>query len=155
MRIIYLHQYFNTPDMPGSTRSYELAKRLVKNGHQVMMITSKRDAHQKLSMRWTNEDGIQVCWIPVSYSNKMGFFRRIISFISFSIQSAKVCLSINADLLFATSTPLTIAIPGIYFSKIKNKPMVFEVRDLWPEIPIALGALKSRLTIKLARSKSV
>jgi len=151
MRIIYLHQYFNTPDMPGSTRSYELAKRLVKNGHQVMMITSKRDAHQNLSMSWTNEDGIQVCWIPVSYSNKMGFFRRIISFISFSIQSAKVCLSINADLVFATSTPLTIAIPGIYFSKIKNKPMVFEVRDLWPEIPIALGALKSRLTIKLAK----
>jgi len=151
MRIIYLHQYFNTPDMPGSTRSYELAKRLVKNGHQVMMITSKRDAHQNLSMNWTNEDGIQVCWIPVSYSNKMVFFRRIISFISFSIKSAKVCLSINADLVFATSTPLTIAIPGILYSKIKNKPMVFEVRDLWPEIPIAVGALKSKLTIKLAK----
>jgi len=151
MRIIYLHQYFNTPDMPGSTRSYELAKRLVKNGHQVMMITSKRDAHQNLSMSWTNEDGIQVCWIPVSYSNKMGFLRRIISFISFSIQSAKVCLSINADLVFASSTPLTIAIPGIYFSKIKNKPLVFEVRDLWPEIPIVVGVLKSRLTIKLAK----
>lgn len=151
MRIIYLHQYFNTPNMPGSTRSYELAKRLVNNGHSVFMVTSKRDGHQYSSMGWTIEDGIHVCWIPVSYSNSMGYFRRIVSFLSFSIKSIKVCLSIKADLVFATSTPLTIAIPGITFSKIKNKPMVFEVRDLWPEIPIAVGALKSRLTIQMAK----
>ena len=151
MRIIYLHQYFNTPDMPGSTRSFELAKRLVNNGHKVWMITSKRDSHQEARIGWSIENGIDVCWLPVSYSNNMGFFRRIFSFLSFSLQSAKVCLSFKADLVFATSTPLTIAIPAIVYSKMKNIPMVFEVRDLWPAIPIAVGALKSKLSIKLAR----
>ena len=150
MRIIYLHQYFNTNDMPGSTRSYELAKRLVKNGHSVFMITSKRDNHQSQRNGWTKEDGIDVFWTPVSYSNKMSYLRRLFSFFSYSIKSLKVALSIDADLIYATSTPLTIAIPAIIYSRIKATPMVFEVRDLWPEIPIAVGALKSPLTKFLA-----
>ena len=49
----------------------------------------------------------------------------------------------DADLVFATSTPLTIAIPGYIISRKLSVPMVFEVRDLWPELPIAIGALKS------------
>ena len=150
MRIIYLHQYFNTNDMPGSTRSYELAKRLVKNGHSVFMIASKRDNHQAQRNGWTKEDGIDVFWTPVSYSNKMSYLRRLFSFFSYSIKSLKVALSIDADLIYATSTPLTIAIPAIIFSKVKAKPMVFEVRDLWPELPIAVGALKSSFAKFLA-----
>lgn len=43
MKIIYLHQYFNTPSMQGSTRSYEMARRLVERGHQVCMVTSWRE----------------------------------------------------------------------------------------------------------------
>ena len=150
MRIIYLHQYFNTNDMPGSTRSFELSKKLVENGHKVYLITSKRDNHQLQKKGWTKESGIDVYWAPVSYSNNMSFLRRIFSFLSFSIKSLKVALSIDADLIYATSTPLTIAIPAIIFSKVKAKPMVFEVRDLWPELPIAVGALKSSFAKFLA-----
>ena len=150
MRIIYLHQYFNTNDMPGSTRSFELSKKLVENGHKVYLITSKRDNHQLKKNGWTKESGIDVYWAPVSYSNNMSFFRRIFSFFLFSIKSLKVALPIDADLIYATSTPLTIAIPAIIFSKVKSKPMVFEVRDLWPELPIAVGALKSSFAKFLA-----
>jgi len=150
MKIIYLHQYFNTNVMPGSTRSFELSKRLVENGHKVYLITSKRDDYQLQKNGWTKENGIDVYWTPVSYSNKMGFLRRIFSFLLFSIKSLKVTLSIDADIIYATSTPLTIAIPAIIYSKLKSKPMIFEVRDLWPEIPIAVGALKSPFTRFLA-----
>ena len=150
MKIIYLHQYFNTNEMPGSTRSFELSKRLVENGHRVYLITSKRDDYQLQKNGWTKENGIDVYWTPVSYSNKMGFLRRIFSFLLFSIKSLKVTLSIDADIIYATSTPLTIAIPAIIYSRIKAKPMIFEVRDLWPEIPIAVGALKSPFTRFLA-----
>jgi len=150
MKIIYLHQYFNTNEMPGSTRSFELSKRLVENGHKVYLITSKRDDYQLQKNGWTKENGIDVYWTPVSYSNKMGFLRRIFSFLLFSIKSLKVTLSINADIIYATSTPLTIAIPAIIYSRIKAKPMIFEVRDLWPEIPIAVGAIKSPFTRFLA-----
>ncbi|CAK7004380.1 MAG: hypothetical protein KER_00126 [Kerstersia gyiorum] len=60
-------------------------------------------------------------------------------------------LSINPDVVFATSTPLTIGIPAVCVSKAKRKPLVFEVRDLWPEVPIALGIVKGRLFINMAR----
>ena len=66
MRILYLHQYFNTPDMPGSTRSYELAKRLVNNDHKVYLVTTRRDKYQDKQIGWTNESGIQVCWLPIA-----------------------------------------------------------------------------------------
>ena len=70
MKIIYLHQYFNTPDMSGSTRSYEMAKRLVAWGHEVTIITSYREPTEKSSWFTTNESGIDVhsaenlIWLP-------------------------------------------------------------------------------------------
>lgn len=143
MKIIYLHQYFNTPDMSGGTRSYEMARRLVLKGHEVHMITSYRDDNDKNGWFETNASGINVHWINVPYSNKMSFRQRILAFFKFAISSAKRASSIEADLVFATSTPLTIALPAIFVSKKQKIPMVFEVRDLWPELPIAMGALKN------------
>ncbi|MFQ5452998.1 MAG: glycosyltransferase family 4 protein [Candidatus Zixiibacteriota bacterium] len=151
MNIIYIHQYFNTPAMPGSTRSYEMARRLVKEGHQVTMITSSQSSQKRKKRKFTIENGIRVFWLPVSYSNKMPFFRRILSFFQFSYLALLKASRLNGDLVFATSTPLTIAVPAIMISKTRHIPMVFEIRDLWPEIPIAIGALKSKLSILISR----
>lgn len=143
MRIIYLHQYFNTPEMPGGTRSYEMARRLVAAGHQVEMITSWREAGDQSDWFSKIEAGINVHWLPVPYSNKMGFSERIIAFFKFALGAAHKAIQLDGDVIFATSTPLTIAIPGIIAAKYKHVPMVFEVRDLWPQLPIAIGALKN------------
>ena len=152
MRILYLHQYFNTPAMSGGTRSYEMARRLVAAGHEVHMITSKTNP-SSLEKTWieTNEDGIHVHWLPVPYSNKMSYSERIWAFIKFMWEALWKTHKIKCDVVFATSTPLTIAIPAIYASWSKKVPMVFEVRDLWPELPIAMGALKNPLIISLAK----
>ena len=152
MKILYLHQYFNTPDMPGGTRSYEMARRFVQQGHEVHMITSWRKASAANNSWFSSSiEGIQIHWLPVMYSNKMSFSNRIKAFLRFAIKSAKKAVSIKADVIFATSTPLTIALPAVYTAKIQKIPMVFEVRDLWPELPIAMGALKNPLTRFLAR----
>lgn len=143
MRILYLHQYFNLPSDPGSTRSYEMARRLVLAGHKVYMITS--DHHGRFKKRgWyvTEEAGIEVHWLYVPYSNKMSYSNRIKAFLKFAFSASLRASSIPADVVFATSTPLTIAIPGVFATKRLNIPLVFELRDLWPEIPIAVGALK-------------
>ncbi|MGY8788280.1 MAG: glycosyltransferase family 4 protein, partial [Fidelibacterota bacterium] len=58
---------------------------------------------------------------------------------------------LNYDLIIASSTPLTVAIPALWFMKIKRIKLVFEVRDLWPQLPIAIGALKSTLLIRVAQ----
>jgi glycosyltransferase involved in cell wall biosynthesis len=139
VRIVYLHQYFTTPQMSGGTRSYEFARRLVDAGHDVHMITSDREGSGKSYE--TVEDGIRVTWIPVAYSNHMSAADRIRAFFSFALKSARLAARSKADVIFATSTPLTIAIPGVYAKWRQGVPMVFEVRDLWPETPIGLGVL--------------
>jgi glycosyltransferase involved in cell wall biosynthesis len=152
VNIVYLHQYFKTPAMAGGTRSYEMALRLVRKGHQVHVVTSSTDVTAD-SGGWVVEkiDGITVHWLPVAYSNSMGFARRLLAFSDFARKAGKYASKLEADVVFATSTPLTIAIPGIKASRALKAPMVFEVRDLWPDIPIALGVLKSPVTKFLAR----
>ncbi|MCL4191367.1 MAG: glycosyltransferase family 4 protein, partial [Thermoguttaceae bacterium] len=150
MRIIYLHQYFRTPAMSGGTRSYEMARRLVARGHEVHMITAGETGPRR---GWTDteEAGIRVHWCRVPYSNHMGFRARMIAFARFSWLAARKAASLDGDVIFATSTPLSIALPAIWAARRSRARMVFEVRDLWPEMPIAVGALKNPFTIAAAR----
>ncbi len=152
MKILYLHQYFTTPTMHGGTRSYELARRLVGMGHEVHMVTSDTEPNrEERGWRQTNESGIQVHWLPVPYSNSMKYADRMRAFGRFAVNAAHRAMQLGGDVVFATSTPLTIAFPGLLASRWNRGPMVFEVRDLWPAIPIAVGALKSRPAIFAAQ----
>lgn len=155
MKITYIHQYFTTPGCAGGTRSYEFATRLVKDGHEVNIITTdsffKQKSNNNRTWDFVEINGINVHICRSNYSNKQGFLSRIFSFLSFMILATIKGLRIKTDLIFATSTPLTIAIPAIIISKIKCKPFVFEIRDAWPDVPIAMGILKSKLIIFIAR----
>lgn len=150
MKIIYLHQYFTSPDMSGGTRSYEMAKRLVAKGHDVHIVTTCREPTQNIGWFETDCDGIKVHWLPLPYANQMSFLKRLSAFFRFAIQASVKAASIKADIIFATSTPLTIAIPAVAASRWQKIPMVFEVRDLWPETPIAMGVLRNSVLCRLA-----
>jgi len=143
MKIIYLHQYYNNKNMSGGTRSYEFAKRLVEQGHEVHLITAWRGRGRGHDWFKTNDDGINVHWLPVEYSNHMPYNKRIKAFFKFAFGAAKMAVKIGGDIIFATSTPLTIAIPAAWAKFKLGIPIVFEVRDLWPELPIAMGALRN------------
>jgi glycosyltransferase involved in cell wall biosynthesis len=151
MRILYLHQYFNTPDMPGSTRSYEMGRRLVAAGHHVEIVTSWRQPRAAKGWETTEVAGMQVHWLAVQYSNQMSYRERIVAFLKFAMGAAGRATRIRADVIFASSTPLTIALPAVYAARRQGIPMVLEVRDLWPEMPIAVGALKSPVLRMAAR----
>ncbi|MCL2348355.1 MAG: glycosyltransferase family 4 protein, partial [Planctomycetaceae bacterium] len=152
MHIIYIHQYFITPDQQGGTRSYEMARRLINAGHKVSMICSTSDLTgiqgQRGSVIQSHIDGIDVYRIIEPYSNYMSFARRWIAFMRFARKALKVAKTLcEVDLVFATSTPLTVGPLGRKAAKFHRCPFVFEVRDLWPERPITLGILKSRILI--------
>jgi glycosyltransferase involved in cell wall biosynthesis len=138
--------------MSGGTRSYEMACRLVSAGHEVHVITSKREGLDSHDDWYTsNERGIHVHWYPVPYSNHMGFIQRMRAFVSFANEARKKAVELEGDIIFATSTPLTIALPAVFAAKKHKLPMVFEVRDLWPEMPIAVGALRNPLMCYAAK----
>lgn len=150
MKILYLHQYFNTPEMSGGTRSYEMARRWVAAGHEVHMITSWREESECRLWFETKVAGINVHWLPVPYGNHMNYRDRIAAFLKFASSAIGRAKRVGGDIVFATSTPLTIAIPGVRVSKALGVPFVFEVRDLWPKVPIAMGALKNPIMKAMA-----
>lgn len=155
MKILYLHQYFATRDQPWITRSYEMARRFVAHGHQVTVVTSSSVLGEEWAPLpgWNRRevDGIQVEVVGVEYSNKQSFSRRIRAFGEFMVRATLHAPWVDCDVVFATSTPLTVAIPGLMSARLRRVPMVFEVRDLWPEMPIAVGALKNPMLIAAAR----
>lgn len=133
MNIVYLHQYFSAPSEPGGSRSYEFARRLVAHGHIVHMITTlQHDTENLLGWQESVVDGIHVHAIPVPYANAMPSHQRIAAFFRFAYHAARRAARLQPDVVFATSTPLTIALPGAYAARRCRAPMVFEVRDLWP-----------------------
>lgn len=138
--------------MAGGGRSYEMARRLVAAGHEVHMITSDQKA-MPAAEAWRNslEAGIQVHWAAVPYDNVMSYPRRMRAFAKFAWSSARKAASLRADVVFASSTPLSIALPGAYAARLSRCPMVFEVRDLWPAVPIAIGAIRNPAMIAAAR----
>lgn len=152
MRITYLHQYYLTPEMAGGTRSYALSTRLAAMGHEVHVITSDQNpAASSQKWRVTDEGGVKVHWTPVPYGNEMSYVARLKAFLAYALRATGRARGTAGDVIFATSTPLTVAIPAILAARSKGIPMVFEVRDLWPDVPIAIGALKNPLAKFLAR----
>ena len=151
MRIAYLHQYFQSRDQAGGTRSYEFGRRLVERGHEVHVITTDSYAARPgRSWRVTEEGGMHVHWLQVPYSNNMSYPRRILSFAQFAAVAGLRAARVDPDVVLASSTPLTIVIPGLVAARRKRRRFVFEVRDLWPEVPIEMGALKNPLAKYLA-----
>lgn len=116
------------------------------------MVTSDQQARPgAAAWRESVEAGIQVHWAAVPYDNTMGYRRRIRAFFDFARQAGRRAAALRGDVVFATSTPLTIAIPAVHASRRMACPMVFEVRDLWPAVPIAIGALRNPLAVAAAR----
>jgi len=86
-------------------------------------------------------DGIKVVELDLAYSNNDGFMKRALTFLLFAWRSIIIALTEKYDVVFATTTPLTAGIPGIFARWLRNKPFVFEVRDLWPELPREMGVI--------------
>lgn len=156
MKILYFHQHFSTPKGSAGIRSYAMAQSLIKNGHQVTMVCGSFSNGQTgltgafiNGMRRGNVDGIEIIEFELSYSNNLTFAQRVSLFLSFAYKSVKVAMTEKYDVIFATTTPLTASIPGIAAKWLRRKPFVFEVRDLWPELPKAMGVIKNPIILWL------
>lgn len=151
MHVIYIDQYFKNRAMIGGSRSFEMARRLCRRGYEVNLLTSDTSGKPGVGWRMTEEDGVRVHWVSVPYRNSMPSRERFKAFFEFAWQAARFGGRFPADVVFASSTPLTVALPAVRLKRKLGVPMVFEVRDLWPEVPIAMGALRHPLARWAAR----
>ena len=158
MKILLITEYFPPEIGAGSTRAYDHCSQWVKKGHNVTVITGFPDYPDGIipqkykGYKFLIEDigGIRVIRTYTFPAPNKGFFRRVISFLSFMISSIVqgTTASKKQEILIATSPPFLVGVSGYIISKFKNIPFVFEVRDLWPESAIQLGELKNKFVIK-------
>jgi glycosyltransferase involved in cell wall biosynthesis len=154
MKVLYFHQHFVTPHGAGAIRSYAMARKLIERGHQVTMVcgsftggnTGLSGPYSK-GVRRGCVDGIDVVEFDLAYSNHDGLVKRSWTFLKFALRSVMLALREPYDLVFATTTPLTAGIPGIVARWLRRKTFVFEVRDLWPELPRAMGVIRNPVVL--------
>lgn len=156
MNILYFHQHFSTPKGSTGIRSYEMAKRLIHNGHSVTMVCGTYGGGETglesefiSGKREGVVDGIRIIEFDLAYSNSDGFLKRSMTFVKFALKSIGLAFTEKYDVLFATTTPLTAGIPGIFARWLRGKPFVFEVRDLWPELPKEMGVITNPIILGL------
>lgn len=109
------------------------------------MITSARKEFEPGEQ---DVDGIHVVFVKNEYSNYMSAASKVLSFVNFVRLAIKeAAKQKDVDLVYATSTPLTIGYVAMRLKAKKKWSYVLEVRDLWPEFPIQIGAIKNKLAI--------
>lgn len=161
MRILLLHQYFLEENDPGASRWNEITKNWTEKGHEIIVIggmmhangSEKLPQYKKKYFVKNKQGKIDVLRCHVSESYNSGFAGRLLGYFSFMFSSLWGGLFKTEgkfDVIIVTSPPLFIGITGYLLSKIKRVPMVFEVRDLWPESAIDTGVLTNKFIIKLA-----
>ena len=156
MRVLYFHQHFSSPSGSAGIRSYAMSRSLIKRGHEVTLVCGNYlSAKTGLKGPFVNGqrrgmvNGIDVIELELSYANSDSFFTRTVTFLKYSLKGLRLAFTEKYDLVFATTTPLTAGIPGIIVRWVKNKPFIFVVRDLWPELPKAMGVITNPILLCL------
>jgi glycosyltransferase involved in cell wall biosynthesis len=155
MHILLIHQVFLTAEQAGGTRHYEFARHCVENGHQVTVVTSDVDyltGKQIEGPRDERIDGIHIRRAHMISRIHQSFVWRIIAFLSFMFSSVAVALEADEiDIVMGTSPPLFQVASAWIVARIRRKPLLVEIRDLWPDFAIDMGVLKNPVLIWLAR----
>lgn len=156
MKILFLTHYFPPEVNAPANRTHEHARRWVRDGHEVTIITGVPN-HPKGQLfpgyrnRWLQEeeiDGIRVMRTWMYLTSNQGFARRILNYVLFALTATIASLRAGRpDVVVATSPQFFCGLAGAAVSWLKWRPFVLEVRDLWPDSIVQLGQLDSRLLI--------
>jgi len=159
MRILLINQAFVSPDEPGHTRHFEMAKFLQSRGHELVIVAS--DLNYQTGQRTVARtgvfaeqkfDGVRVLRSYIYPTLHRSYIWRIVSFFSFMFSSVWTALQVkDVDLVMGTTPPIFQAVSAWFVAWIRRKPFLLEVRDLWPEFGVSMGVLKNPIVIASAR----
>ncbi|HQV94879.1 MAG TPA: glycosyltransferase family 4 protein [Anaerolineales bacterium] len=159
MKILLINQAFVSPDEPGHTRHFEMAKFLQSRGHELVIVAS--DLNYQTGQRTVERKGVfaeqviggaRVFRAYIYPALHHSYFWRVISFFSFMFSSTWTAFQVkDIDLVLGTTPPIFQAVSAWFVAWIRRKPFLLEVRDLWPEFGVSMGVLKNPIMIALGR----
>lgn len=152
MRLLLLSHYY-PPEMGGcGSRMHGLAKWLVRSGHEVTVITGfpnypagKIDKQYRGKWTATDElDGVRIIYSWIYASPESGKLPRLMNYFSFVFSSmvAGVFLRQPFDVIVATSPPLFLGLSGWMISRLRRRPWILDIRDIWPDVAVEAGEFK-------------
>lgn len=158
MRITFLCQYF-PPEMGApSARTFEHARRWAELGHEVTVVTGFpnhptgiiRPEYRGQWVKREQVEGIDLLRTWVYCAANKGFFRRVLNFLSFFFSSLILgaFMTGRPHVVIGTSPQFFCAVAAYLLSRVKRVPFVFEVRDIWPQSAVEMGALKNRWLVR-------
>lgn len=151
LRILYLHQHHSGPEGSTATRAHAMASALAARGHHVTLacgrhaggrtgLATESHAYDRRPQRGRVAGGFEVVEFAIPYRNAMSLPRRALAFLRYAVAATGLAVREKPDVVLASSTPLTAAIPALAARRWAGIPFVFEIRDPWPELPRALSA---------------
>lgn len=158
MRILFLSHYFPPEINAPATRTFEYCKQWVEHGHEVTVIScTPHHPMGKVYPGYKNKfyqveekDGIKAIKVLTYVTAKSGFLKRTWNYVFYMLMVIFIAPFIaKADVVISTSPQFFNGLAGYFVSRIKRCPWVLEIRDLWPESILAVGAIKNKSAIKL------
>lgn len=159
MRVLLLNQAFVSPEEPGHTRHFEMAKFLAAHGHELVIVasdlnyqTGRRTVERRGLFAEQDIEGVRVLRSYIYPALHRSYFWRVISFFSFMFSSVWTAFQVrDVDLVMGTTPPIFQAVSAWFVAWMRRAPFLLEVRDLWPEFGVGMGVLKNPAVIALAR----
>ena len=157
MRILFLSHYFAPEGNAPATRVHELTRRWAAAGHDVTVVTCAPNVpagvvYDGYENRWRQReviDGVEVIRVWTYLAANQGTARRILNYLSYMLTATACALRLpRPDLVIATSPQFFCGWAGVLVSKLRRLPFVLEIRDLWPESIVAVGALAESPAIR-------
>ncbi|TPG49593.1 glycosyltransferase WbuB [Roseomonas nepalensis] len=146
MRLLYLHQHYSGPGGATATRAHAMARAMAARGHAVTLACGRYDGAVtglagpfEGGRREGRVAGFRVVEFDIPCGNGQALAARTGAFLRYAWRAGGLALAEEFDLVLASSTPLTVALPALAARRMRGVPYVFEIRDPWPELPRALS----------------
>ena len=158
MKILFLSHYFPPEVNAPASRTYEHCKQWVKLGHDVTVVTCapnhpRGKVYPGYRNRWSQReerDGIKVVRLWTYVTANEGFVKRTLNYVSYMVSAIVAAPFLSkADVVLSTSPQFFNGLAGYFVSRLKHAPWVLEIRDLWPESILVVGAIKNKLIIRV------
>ena len=158
MRILFLSHYFPPEVNAPASRTYEHCKQWVKDGHDVTVVTCAPNhprgivyAGYRNRLYFREEvEGIKVIRLWTYVTANEGIVKRTLNYVSYMFATIIAAPFLpSADVVLSTSPQFFNGLAGYFVSRMKRSPWVLEIRDLWPESILVVGAIKNRYVIRV------
>ncbi len=157
MKILFITDNFPPEVNAPATRTYEHIQEWKKQGVEITVVTCAPnfphgkvyDGYKNKLYQKENLNGIEVVRVWSYITSNSGFTKRVLDYVSFASMAFVVGLFKKYDVVIATSPQFFTTWTAWGLSKIKRKPWVFELRDLWPESIKTVGAMKQGKAIEM------